>query len=279
LQVDWSDKVARDFRCRILVDSNSPILAFKANRDHYYRMGTQSNYAGLAHLGSVNSEDALTWNVFRSLQKADGLNIISNRLEIGEPKGLLLWTLAPELDDISAKLQYKTGEIIRKFDGVLRGQITEPDVILLATSGIAVIECKFSEPKKTPAHLWEGRFDRVARRLPIYKEKNSLLLKYGIDAHRVTPVYQLVRLAFYAMELSNYFGVEPVVVSLANELNWIARSSKTGKSASDWWDIFINILGKNAPRCEKIFWQQLPPLIEGKSLDTLSAYLSAHPRL
>lgn len=79
---------------------------------------------------------------------------------------------------------------------------------------------------------------------PIYEEKNPLLLKYSIDTYGVTPVYQLYRLAFYAMELSNYFSVGPVVVSLANKLNWIVRSSKTGKSASDWWGIFIDMYRK-----------------------------------
>lgn len=51
MQIDWSDKVVRDFRKRILVDANSPILACKANRDRFY----QKKYAGMAHLGSVNS--------------------------------------------------------------------------------------------------------------------------------------------------------------------------------------------------------------------------------
>ena len=98
--IDWSDKVAVDFRSRIIVEPDSPILAFKANRDRY-TWGTQPSYAGLPYLGSQASEDALTWNVFRSLQKARRLDIICNELDIGEPRGMLLWTLAPEIDGVT----------------------------------------------------------------------------------------------------------------------------------------------------------------------------------
>lgn len=105
-QINWDEKVVEDYRQRIIVDPDSPILAFKASRDRYTN---PSKYAGLPHLGSWQSEDALTWNVFRSLQKVSSLDIITNKLGIGQPRGLLLWTLAPEIDDVSAKLQYLTG--------------------------------------------------------------------------------------------------------------------------------------------------------------------------
>ncbi len=53
---------------------------------------------------------------------------------------MLLWTLAPETDGVNAELQYTVGTVIRKFDGILRGQMTEPDVIILGSTGIAVDE-------------------------------------------------------------------------------------------------------------------------------------------
>lgn len=275
--INWSKKVVEDYRERIIVDPDSPILAFKASRDRYTNLPNQSKYAGLPHLGSSQSEDAVTWNVFRSLQKARSLGIITNKLEIGQPRGILLWTLAPEIDGINADLQYVTGAMIRKFDGIFPGQITEPDVIMLGTTGVAVVECKLSEPKKAPSHLWEGGVDRVGRRLRVYEEKKPRLLKDGTTDAEVAPVYQVVRMAFYAMELGNYFGLESIVVSLANRRNWTVKVSKTGRSASDWWDIFIKMLGENSPRCESLFWQDLLQLIKNKSLETLSAYLSTHP--
>ena len=48
-----------DFRTNLIVDVNNPVLILKAWRDH----DTQ----GRAYLGAPHGEDALTWNVFRSL--------------------------------------------------------------------------------------------------------------------------------------------------------------------------------------------------------------------
>lgn len=169
--VDWNEKVVEDYRERMIVDPDNPILAFKASRDRYTKAPKQSRYAGLPYLGSADSEDALTWNVFRALQKAESLGVITDSLRIGQPQGLLIWTLAPELDESNATLQFEMGKLIRKFDGIIPGQVTEPDVILLGTAGIAVIECKLSRPDTAPTHLWEGTVGSVEKRLPIYLVK------------------------------------------------------------------------------------------------------------
>jgi hypothetical protein len=276
--IDWSDKVALDFRSRIIVESNSPILAFKANRDRYAR-GTQPSYAGLPYLGSQDSEDALTWNVFRGLQKARRLDIICHDLDIGEPQGMLLWTLAPELDDVSAELQYAVGALIRKFDGILRGQMTEPDVILLGSTGVAIIECKLAQPGSPPSHLWEGSPDSVKRRLPIYLQAEPGFLKKDITDVRVVEIYQLVRMAFYALRLGKSFSSTPVVVSLANEKNWHRVIPRLGKSAAQLWDFFQDAIETLNLREENRSWQYIRELITGRSLDELLAYLLTHPCL
>jgi len=273
--IKWDEKVSRDYRERIIVDPDHPILAFKANRDRY-TLPNQPLYKGLSYLGSQNSEDALTWNVFRSLQMAGNLNILTDQLKIGQPRGLLLWTLAPDITGDNAGLQYAAGALIRECDGILRGQISEPDVIILGTTGIAVIECKLSEPDKAPPHLWEGVVDRVGMRLPIYNEKNPGLLRSGIGNKEVAPVYQLVRVAFYAVELGKYYGLEPIVLSLANSRNWFLKAGKRRDSAADLWDVFSQILGGSRPHCQNIFWQDLSKWIAEISMETLSDYLSSH---
>lgn len=279
LQIDWSQKVAPDYRTRIIVDPDNPILAFKANRDRYTNLPNQKEYAGLPYLGSSASEDAVTWNFFRSLQKAGKLNLVSDFLGVGEAQGLLLWTLAPEPNSVSADLQYKTGETIRSFDGMLKGQMTEPDVIILGTKGIAVIECKLSEPDKAPSHLWEGELESVKKRLPGYRGKNPKLLKEGVGEADVAQVYQLVRMAFYAVELGNRYRRQFTVVSLANRRNWSFRISRLGKSASDLWDMFQGILGKNTPLCTAVFWQDFQEPVRAIHLEALSSYLLIHPCL
>jgi len=277
--VDWSEKVALDYRSRIIIDADNPILAFKASRDRYTNLPNQLKYAGLPYLGSSESEDALTWNVFRSFHKTGGLNLVSDFFGIGEAQGLLLWTLAPEADNVSSDLQYKAGELIRRFDGIFRGQTTEPDVILLGNKGIAVIECKLSEPDKAPSHLWEGELNSVKKRLPIYREKNPNLLKDDVGEADIAQVYQLVRMAFYAVELGSEFGLQSVVVSLANRGNWSRRFGRPGKSASDLWDMFLGMLGENSPLCKAVFWQEFPELIRDRPLKTLSSYILTHPCL
>lgn len=59
--VDWSDKVAIDFRSRVIADPDNPILAFKANRDRYTR-GIRPSYAGLSYQG-IYVFDYLVFNL------------------------------------------------------------------------------------------------------------------------------------------------------------------------------------------------------------------------
>jgi len=276
--VDWSDKVAADFRSRIIVEPDSPILAFKANRDRYTQ-GTQPSYAGLPYLGSQASEDALTWNVFRSLQKARGLDIICNELDIGLPRGMLLWAVAPEIDDVNAELQYTVGALIRRFDGILPGQVTEPDVIIFGTSGVGIIECKLSEPDKPPSHLWEGSEDSVRKRLPIYRRAQPELLKKEVSDAEIREIYQLVRMAFYALQLGSSLSCTPVVVSLANAKNWRREIRRLGKSPAELWDFFRDAVGTPNLRKKNISWQDIRELIVGLSVDELSQYLRTHPCL
>jgi len=324
----WPDyyEVARDYRTEIIVDWDNTILACRANKERYTR---PNQHAGLPYLSSPCSEDAITWNAFRSFQKADSLDIITDKLGIGEPRGLLLWAMAPELGgynaipkspelgSVNAKLQYITGILLRNLEGILPGQITEPDVIILGTTGVAVgVACKLSEPEEAK-HLWEGELDRVKHLrmcLSKYEEKypvgqkegvtndeknpgitqgnttdenkepssgkrNPGIIKNDISDQEVAPVYQLVTMALLAKELGTYFNVEPVVVSLANSRKWSEKVTETGKSASDIWDIFTGMLGENSTRCEIIFWQQLRGLMLGRSLGELQTYLTQRPSL
>ena len=86
-------------------------------------------------------------------------------------------------------------------------------------------------------------------------------------------------MAFYAVELGKEFGVPSEVVSLANKGNWSIRISRFGNSASDLWDMFGKMLGKNSPLCRTLFWQDFPELIQDKTLGRLSHYVTTHPCL
>jgi hypothetical protein len=272
-------EVVKDYRQRIIVDPDNPILAFKASRDRYTNLPSQEKYAGLPYIGSWHSEDALTWNVFRSMQKAKRLELITDKLHIGKPRGLLLWTLAPEIYEKNAELQYVTGSVIRQFDGKFRGQTTEPDIIILGTKGIVVMECKLGERNKALTHLWEGTIGSIKKCLTVYNNEIPNLVEER-DEGSIAPVYQLVRMAFYAVKLSDHFRVEPVIVSLVNEENWTIQIRRIKKSPSELWDTFRNrILGGVSLRCESLTWQAIQELARGGSFTRLEEYLMNHPCL
>ena len=286
MQIDWSDKVLRDFRKRILVDANSPILAFKANRDRFY----QKKYAGMAHLGSVNSEDALTWNVFRSLQETRCLEVITDWLhvEIGKPRAMLIWCLAPESTDAAGELQFHVGDLLRSSDGIIRGQMGEPDVVIQGSEGILIIECKLGEPCRPLAHLWEGRsVERIMKRLTCYQQDApeplkgilSSIIKSNKIETDIKPIYQLVRMAYYVTKLGQPYRVRPTLVSLGNEFNWSLQIRKLGKSPVNLWDTFLNSIGAVELRCVSSTWQALQPALKGKELEFLHRYLADHPCL
>jgi hypothetical protein len=263
--IDWKEKVVPDYRERILVDQGSPILAFKANRDRF----KYDKYPGWPHLGSRNSEDALTWNVFRSLQIAGRLDLVADVFGLSEPTGLLLWGLAPENKDES--LQYDVGEMLRSVDGKRKGQITEPDVILVGREEVAIIECKLGEPDKPPSRPWAGS----GKRWEDYRKDLPKLLKPEVD---VKPIYQLVRMAFYAVKLGYKLDLQPVLVSLSNQANWTTGTRRTRPLAS-LWEHFVESIGSVDIRCVSAHWQDIETKCADSGLDELIDYLAHHPCL
>jgi hypothetical protein len=64
---DTGVKVFVDFKDNMIVDPDDPIITNQA-RNWRYSKGTVK---GLPYLGSENSEDAMTWNVFKTLEKSN----------------------------------------------------------------------------------------------------------------------------------------------------------------------------------------------------------------
>lgn len=59
-------RVFEDFRDNLIIDRDDPVIMEQGNRWRYKKGLVQ----GLSYLGSENSEDAITWNVFRTLMKS-----------------------------------------------------------------------------------------------------------------------------------------------------------------------------------------------------------------
>ena len=70
-------RVYDDWRDNIIVDADAPPLAWKAGRDTF---GANTSVPGHPRLASEDSEDALSWNLFRTLERADHLDVIARAL-------------------------------------------------------------------------------------------------------------------------------------------------------------------------------------------------------
>jgi hypothetical protein len=262
-----NDNVYEDYRENILIDKNNPILAFKANRDRYFKNGNQDDYAGLSHLGSINSEDAITWNLIRSLSLSNDFSPIENliNLKLTNPK-VLLWTLS--FDDKSNELQYVVGSTIRNIDGKHMGQITEPDIIIESDTHFIVIECKLGEMNKFPNHLWECAKDSKGPevRHEDYFKNDLFIGDSGYDSY----TYQLFRMVFYTTEIAEKLNKKALFVSLTNK-SWWNKKKKDSSSPCSIWQEFTNQVNKNKIDLKNVFWQDI--IIENNEL---SSYLKNH---
>lgn len=263
-----NNKVHIDYRKNILIDQENPVLAFKANRDRYVQTKNQMNYAGLPQLGSINSEDAITWNIFRSLSISNNFNPLEklfNR-KLDNPK-ILLWTLS--FDQISHDLQYTVGSIIRQIDGRHQGQMTEPDVIIESDDSLYIIECKLGEYGKYPDHLWGvlKNSDGPKARKNDYFIDNIFINDIGYDSN----MYQLYRMVFYANKIGQTLMKKPVFVSLVNKSWWQVKRKGT-LSPDQIWNDFIKSVNEHSVELINVFWQDL----QIKADKTLGSYIQNH---
>ena len=263
-----NNNVHKDYRDNILVDKDNPVLAFKANRDRYFENGNQDDYAGLSHLGSINSEDAITWNLIRCLSLSDDFSPIENliKLKLTNPK-VLLWTLS--FNNKSNKLQYIVGSNIRNIDGKHKGQITEPDIIIESDNYFIVFECKLGEVNKFPNHLWECSKDSHGPKIRAkdYFKDNLFIGDSGYDSE----TYQLFRMVFYANEIGKKLNKKAVFVSLTNK-TWWNKKKRDYSSPSSIWENFTKQVNKDKVDLINVFWQD----IVIKNNDNLASYIMNH---
>ena len=277
--MDWSDEVAADYRSRIILDPGNPILACRANSYRYLRLD-RPEYAGLPRLGSCCSSDALVWNVFRSLHKARLLHIICNMFEIGKLRSLLIWGLAPRMDGVSTELQYIVGTLVRSFDGVLPEPLAYPDIILLGTEAVAVIECGLPGKDIPSSKLWHMPLEYAAERLPLYLGVEPLLVENPVKNGEVAGIFKLVRSAFYGVQLARKMNTEAVIVALAPATVWRKKQRNTRVNALSEWRLFNRMVNPEALRKIRLSWQDIRASISGRvPLGDLIKYLDSHPCL
>jgi hypothetical protein len=202
-----------DYRKNLIIDINNPILVQKAWRDRFSSEGHwKSGYGGVAYLSKEKSEDALTWNVFRSLQLSEGKSISSiykHIFNINAIETILFWGC-----DLSNHNDYqiKLNSLIRFVDGRFRGTMTEPDLVLITKQEVVFIECKLNNNgQQSP---WKAQSEGSRKRFEHYTSEYFPELSEIKDWENI---YQLIRNYVYARLLAKVLNKKPLLVPIINE--------------------------------------------------------------
>ena len=199
-----------DFRRNLLVDQDNPILVQKAWRDH--------RSDGVAYLGVRHGEDALTWNVFRFLDKEGALEVAQRLFGLEYPiEEVLFWGCDP---DARPSVQQDLNILIRYHDGRRRGTMTEPDLVFVTSHEICFVECKVSCTRDAWSATGGGWRKRWADYRTIPHIGGRLAENPG-TAER--DAYQLFRNAIYAALLSDRLGRKAAKVAGLVSSKWCSR--------------------------------------------------------
>ncbi|WP_290597945.1 MULTISPECIES: PGN_0703 family putative restriction endonuclease [unclassified Archaeoglobus] len=199
-----------DYRENLIVDKNNPILIQKAWRD---RFSSESHwcagYGGQAYLSKPNSEDALTWNVFRTLQLSgnQGLKVVSDIFKISKVDKMLFWGCDVEH---YGEEQQLLNILIQTIDGRHQGTMTEPDLVIITEKEVVFVECKLNQNSSTSP--WKAQGKGAEKRFKTYAE---IFPEIKSVPDWVT-VYQLIRQYVFAKSLGEYLKKKPVVIPLIN---------------------------------------------------------------
>jgi len=132
--------VYADYRHNLIVDPDNIAVRYKAKGD-----------ANMAH---ENSEDGLTWNVFRSLECLGGLDEVSSQVfgTVG-PVTAYYWTVSATGDSWVPLL--RAGDVLEAHIAPHR-QRTEPDMLLVDVQGqrLVIVEAKFSASVRSSPPSW-----------------------------------------------------------------------------------------------------------------------------
>lgn len=242
-------KVYDDWRDNIVVDPEAPPLVWKARRDIF---GANTSVPGRPHLASENSEDALSWNLFRTLERTGHLDVVTRALGLEDEFRVLywyrFWDAAKPLPEIKAALDQVEpwGRIGGRYQ-------TETDIILKGQRYLVMVECKLGKPG---AHVraWErGSHSRIP---PTYEGPlRALLTDMRAWEATMRRFYQLLRHLILANELCRPGGwpLEPHLLAIVNELNL----NRDGVPHAFEFEHFRHCLHLASERTHLLTWQEL----------------------
>jgi hypothetical protein len=214
-------KVSLDYRDNISIDKDNPALKKKAEylREKY----TRGKVKGLSRLGSENSEDARSWNLFRTLQLRSDMQKYYGLIRVQDnPQNLLFWGLDPQTGEFDGVLKSVLDEI--EPPHLWKVQQTEPDVIVIGQTTVVFNECKLGKPRAN-IDAW-NRKEPFTGKHELYKRSAQFFFRqlfienFEAEARRF---YQLIR---------NYIIGEHFASRLSKVFHLVAIASVQNKASS-----------------------------------------------
>jgi hypothetical protein len=261
-------KVYRRWEDNIIVDSHLPAIQWKASqkKDRFT--------SELPKLASVNSEDALSWNLFRTLEKYELLDALANRLGFPDTFHVLYWHRPLNQRDPEAGILPALDKIEPWGRGGRRQQ-TETDIVLRGEKYLLMIESKLGRPGEK-VKAWNRKTKGlIPQDYKCYVQ--PLLVKPGNWEETLQCFYQLLRNMMLGCELARTWSLKPHLVAIVNRLNF----NWDGRSHEEEFNEFRKAI--NVPESVYLFtWQYLRDEIAAMDkavLQRLLQYLNKHPCL
>jgi hypothetical protein len=163
-------------------------------------------------LGAERSEDALTWNVFRSLFEAQRLKLVAQLVTgelVDQEPVLYLWGMEIRTDDVGHWPLLHVAR--RRFESNLPVErpLTEPDIALhLPGKYLILIEAKFTSPNSYSEPGWRKSAQSLTSEefLAIYREPSLPLFEKAIAAQGAKLHQQLWRNLLFAAWMAREEG-------------------------------------------------------------------------
>ncbi len=242
-------KVFSDYHDNISIDKNNPALRKKAEypRERYHR----GKVKGLPRLGSENSEDARSWNLFRTLQLHSDMQRYYGFIRVqDELQNLLFWGLNLETGELDGDLKSVLDEI--EPPDLWKIQQTEPDVIVVGQKTMIFNECKLGKPG-TNIDAW-NRKGPFTDKHELYKGKAESFFKHSfIDNFESEGrrFYQLMRNyivgEYFAHRLNKVFHLVVILSETNKAQNGLTHEEEFRNFCSHLFD---------SSRCHFLTWER-----------------------
>ncbi len=250
-------RVYRDYRDNIIIDRDSKVLAKKASREQYRVRGVK-----LSRLGSENSEDAETWNLFRGMELRNQLAEYYRAIGVTDkPSKVLFWGMDSNTAECDETLRLVLHKVER-----WRGKRTEPDVVILGENTVVFNESKLGSAG-TFVNAW-GSKKRFTKSHGIYRTKshgiyrenakpyfsNSFIDCFDVEGRRY---YQLMRNLIIGQTYAKHIGKEFHLVALVSSKNESSNKDRFGNRLShqEEFDRFLSYLIESSC-CHLLTWEQ-----------------------